>query len=129
MFGKFRELTNLIAETFSSKHGSSEFEIKKNDFGKIYGETVLIEQIAERTARGIKGIYHAKAMVDSPQGNVTLKVRFNVGIKQDYSANDVSAKLIGEVKKVLDEMCGIVNATVDVRITNVEKVEQKRRVK
>ena len=60
---------------------------------------------------------------------MTLKVRFNVGIKQDYSANDVSAKLIGEVKKVLDEMCGIVNATVDVRITNVEKVEQKRRVK
>lgn len=129
MFGKFRELTNLIAETFSSTHGSNEFEISKNNFGIIFGETAMIERIAERTAKRIKGIYNAKAVVDSPKANVTLKVRFTVGIKQDYSANDVSAKLIGEVKKGLDEMCGIVNATVDVRITDVEKVEQRRRVK
>ncbi len=132
MFGKIRELKNLIADTFTSTHGSSEFELNKNDFGKIFGETAMIEQIAERTAIKIKGINDAKAVVDSPRGNLALKVRFTVGIKQDYSANEVSANLISEVKKILDEMCGIVNATVDVRITSVrnsEKVEKKRRVK
>jgi uncharacterized alkaline shock family protein YloU len=102
---------------------------KKNDFGKIYGETALIEQIAERTAKKIKGIFSAKAVVDSPTGSAPLKVKFSLIIKQDYSANDVSASLVSEVSKVLEKMCGIVNATVDVRITDVERVERKRRVK
>lgn len=131
MFGKFRELKNLIAATFTSRHGSSEFELKKNDYGRIYGETAMIERIAERTAIKIKGINNANAVVDSPRGNLALKVRFTIGIKQDYSANEVSANLISEVKKILEEMCGIVNATVDIRITSVknpEKVERKRRV-
>ena len=129
MFGKFLELKNLLTLTFSSGHGSVEFEIDKNDFGKIHGETALIERIAEKTARKIKGISNVAATVDSPKGDLPLKVKFTLGIKQDYSANDVSASLTGEVKKVLDEMCGIVNATVDIRITDVERVERKRRVK
>lgn len=129
MFGKFRDLKNLLTETFSSKHGSFEFVFKKNDFGKIYGETALIEQIAERTAKKIKGIFSAKAVVDSPASSAPLKVKFSLVIKQDYSANDVSASLVSEVSKVLEKMCGIVNATVDVRITDVERVERKRRVK
>lgn len=129
MFGRFRELKNLLTSTFSSGHGSVEFELKKNDFGKIHGETALIEQISERAARKIKGISNAKATVDSPQGGLPLKVKFNLIIKQDYSANDISESLIDEVKKVLDEMCGIVNATVDIKITDVERVERKRRLK
>lgn len=131
MFGKFFELKNLIADTFTSKHGSSEFALKKNDYGIIYGETAMIEKIAERTAIRVKGVNNAGAVVDSPKGNLALKVRFTIGIKQDYSANEVSTNLISEVKKVLDEMCGIV-ATVDVKITSVknsEIAERKRRVK
>ena len=129
MFGKFLELKNLLAETFSSGHGSIEFELKKTDFGKIHGETALVEQIVERTAKKIKGISKAKATVDSPKDIMPLKVKFTLIIKQDFSANDVSASLVSEVKKVLNEMCGIVDATIDVRITDVEKVERKRRVK
>ena len=129
MFGKFLELKNLLTSTFSSEHGSVEFEIKKTDFGKIHCETALIERIAEKTAIKIKGIQKAMATVDSPKGNESLKVKFTLSIKQDYSANDLSASLVKEVRKILDEVCGIVNATVDVRITEVERVERKRRVK
>ena len=129
MFGKFLELKNLLTSTFSSGHGSVEFEIDKNDFGKIHGETALIERISEKTARKIKGISNAKATVDSPKGNAPLKVKFTLVIKQNYSANEVSENLSVEVRKDLEEMCGIVNATVDVKITDVERVERKRRVK
>lgn len=129
MFNKILSLRNLITETFSSKHGSIEFELLKNDFGLIYEETAVIERIAERTARAIKGIHKVSAVADKPTGTVPLKVRFNIVIKQDYSANDLSAKLIGEVKKNLDELCGIMNATVDVKITDVERSELNRRVK
>ena len=101
----------------------------KNDFGLIYEETAVIERIAERTARAIKGIQKVSAVADKPSGTVPLKVRFNIVIKQDYSANDLSAKLIGEVKKNLDKLCGIMNATVDVKITDVERSELNRRVK
>ncbi|MBQ6975195.1 MAG: hypothetical protein IJQ16_01395 [Selenomonadaceae bacterium] len=129
MFGKFRELKNLLTETFSGGQGTVEFELKKTDFGKIHCETALIERIAGRSAKRIKGIHSAKATVDSPKGNAPLKVKFTLVIKQNYSANEVSENLSVEVRKDLEEMCGIVNAMVDVRITDVEKVERKRRVK
>lgn len=129
MFNKIKSLKNLIAETFTGNHGSIEFELLKTDHGLIYEETAIIERIAERTARAIKGIHKASAVADKPVGTAPLKVRFNVVIKQNYSANDLSEKLIGEVKKNLDELCGIMNATVDVKITDVERSEINRRVK
>lgn len=129
MFNKILSLRNLITETFNSKHGSVEFELLKTDYGLIYEETTIIERIAERTARAIKGIHKVYAVADKPTGTMPLKVHFNIVIKQDYSANDLSAKLIGEVKKNLVELCGIMNATVDVKITDVERAELNRRVK
>ena len=129
MFNKFKTLKNLITETFTSKHGSSEFELQKNDFGFVYEETAVVERIAERAARSVKGVHKVSAVADKPFGTLPLKIRFSVVIKQDYSANDLSENLIGEVQKNLYELCGIMNATVDVKITDIERTEINRRVK
>ncbi len=129
MFSKIKSLKNLIAETFTSTHGSSEFELQKNDLGFVYAETSMIERIAERAAKSIKGVHKVSALVDKPVGTLPLKVRFSVVIKQDYSANEISAKLINDIKNFLNETCGIINATVDVRITDVERAVKNRRVK
>lgn len=129
MFNRIKSLRNLITETFTSRHGSSEFELMKNDFGMVYEETAVVERIAERTAKTVKGVHKVSAVADKPSGTLPLKIRFSIVIKHDYSANDISARLIGEVKKNLNEMCGIMNATVDVKITDVERAELNRRVK
>ena len=129
MFDKIKSLKNFLAGTFTNAHGSSEFEIQKNDLGFVYGETSMIERIAERVAKSIKGVHKVAALVDKPVGTLPLKVRFSIVIKQDYSANEISAKLISEIKNFLNETCGIINATVDVRITDVERATKTRRVK
>ena len=129
MFGKFLEIKNLIADTFTSTHGSVEFELDKNDYGFITCETALIEQIARRVAMKINGIHNAKATVDKPAKNLPLKVRFVLVLKQDFSANDVSARLSDDLKSYLKEKCGIVGVTIDIKISDVERVERKRRVK
>ena len=129
MFGKFLEIKNLIADTFTGAHGSVEFELDKNDYGFITCETALIEQFAKRIAMKNKGVYKATATVDKPARNLPLKVRFVLVLKQDYSANDVSAQLGDELRKFLKEKCGIVGVTIDVKVNDVERVERKRRVK
>jgi hypothetical protein len=48
VFDKIFGLKNIFKGTFPSAHGSKEFELKKNDFGKIFCETSLIEQITEK---------------------------------------------------------------------------------
>ena len=129
MFGKFLEIKNLIADTFTSTHGSVEFELDKNDYGFITCETALIEQIARRVAMKINGIHNARVTVDKTARNLPLKVRFVLVLKQDFSANDVSARLSDDLKSYLKEKCGIVGVTIDVKINDVERVERKRRVK
>jgi len=129
VFGKFLEIKNLIADTFMSSHGSVEFELDKNDYGVITCETALIEQFATRLAMKNKGVHKATATVDKPARNLPMKVSFVIVLKQDFSANDVSARLSDNLKSYLKENCGIVGVTVDVKINDVERVERKRRVK
>ena len=129
MFGKFLEIKNLIADTFMSKHGSVEFELLKTDYGVITCETALIEQVAKRVALKNKGIHKATATVDSPTRNFPIKVSFVIVLKQNYSANDVSARLKDDVKNFLKEKCGIISVAIDVKVVDVERVEKKRRVK
>ncbi len=129
MFGKFLEIKNLIADTFTSKHGSVEFELDKNDYGVITCETALIEQFATRIATKIKGIHKAQATVDKPARNLPMKIRFVLVLKQNFSANEISARLSDELKNFLKEKFGIVGVTIDIKISDVERVEQKRRVK
>lgn len=130
MFDKI--FKNIIGDfgKISIKHGSREFELKKNDFGKIFCETSLIERVTEKIAKKVKGVHSAKVTVDKPFGvNSPLKASFIITLKQNFSANEVSSEICKEVKKYLKEMCEIVDVTVDIKITGVEQVEKKRRVR
>ena len=129
MFGKLFEIKNLIADTFTSKHGSVEFELDKNDYGFITCETALIEQFAMRIAMKSNGVHKAKVTVDKPARNLPLKISYVLVIKQNFSTNDVSDRLKDGLKNYLKEMCGIVGVVIDIKISDVERVERKRRVK
>ena len=129
MFGKFQAIKDFFSGKISVTHGSSEVELQKNNFGFIYCETALMERIVAKVAKKIKGVSDAKVVVDKPVGNYPLKVRFSLVIKQNCSANDLSETLVGKSKQALYDTCGIKNAVVEVKVTDVEKVEQKRRVK
>lgn len=129
MFGKFQAIKDFFSGKISVTHGSSEVELNKTNFGFIYCETALMERIVAKVAKKIKGIRDAKVVVDKPFGNYPLKVRFSLMIAQDCSANDLSETLVEKSKQALRDTCGIKNAVVEVRVTDVERVEQRRRVK
>ena len=129
MFEKIRAIKNLFSGKFNVTHGSSEVELQKTNFGFIYCETALMERVVARAAKKVKGVGDVKVVIDKPAGNYPLKVQFTLVITQICPANEISESLIDETKRTLDYTCGIKNVTVDVKITGVEKVEQKRRVR
>ena len=130
MFDSILKIKNFFKGTFSNAHGSVEFELKKTDFGRIFCETSLIERLAERSAKKVKGVHDVSVIADKPMSNVApLKVRYTVILKQNFSANDVSAEISDALKKILSDMFEIVDVTIDIRVTGVEQVELKRRVR
>ena len=130
MFDNIFKIKNFFKGTFSNSHGSVEFELKKTDFGRIFCETSLIERLAERSAKKVKGVHDVSVIADKPLSNVSpLKVRYTVILKQNFSANDVSAEISDALKKILSDMFEIVDVTIDIRVTGVEQVELKRRVR
>lgn len=88
-----------------------------------------MERIVAKVAKKVRGISDTKVVIDRPAGDYPLRVRFTLVITQNCSANKVSESLIDETKRALDYTCGIKNVTVDVKITSIERVEQKRRVR
>ena len=130
MFDSIFNIKKFFKGTFKSSHGSVEFELKKTDFGRLLCETSLIEQLSERSAKKVKGVHDVSVIADKPLSNVSpLKVRFTIILKQGFSANDVSAEISDALKKILSDMFEIVDVTIDVRVTGVEQVELKRRVR
>lgn len=130
MFNKILGLKNFFKGTLSNAHGSVEFELKKTDFGKLFCETSVIERLAERVAKKSKGIHDVSVIADRPMSNISpLKVRYTVVLKQNFSANDVSAEISDALKKILKEMIGIVDVVTEINVTGVEQSELKRRVK
>ena len=130
MFSNIFKIKNFFKGAFTNAHGSVEFEVQNTDFGKIFCETSLIERLAEMTARKVKGVHDVSVIADKPISNFNpLKVRYNVVLKQGFSANDVSAEISDALKKILVEMIGIIDVTIDIKVTGVEQVEIKRRVK
>lgn len=130
MFDSIFKIKKFFKGTLSNAHGSVEFELKKTDFGRLFCETLLIERLAERSAKKVKGVHNISVIADKPIGNLApLKVRFNVVLKQGFSANEVSAEISNALKKILKEMVGIVDVVTEIKVTGVEQVEQKRRVR
>ena len=130
MFDSIFKIKNFFKGTFSNAHGSFEFELKKTDCGRIYCETSLIEQLAESSAKKVKGVHDVSVIADRLLNDIApLKVRYNVILKQGFSANDVSAEISNALKKILEEMIGIVDVIIDIKVTGVEQSELKRRVK
>lgn len=130
MFDSIFKIKNFFKGSFSNAHGSVEFELKKTDFGRLYCETSLIEQLAERSAKKVKGVHDVSVIADRLLNDIApLKVRYTVIIKQNFSANDVSAEISNALKKILEEMIGIVDVIIDIKVTGVEQSELKRRVK
>lgn len=130
MFDSIFNIKKFFKGTFKSSHGSVEFELKKTNFGKLFCETSLIESLAERSAKKVKGVHNVSVIADKPISNMApLKVRFTVVLKQGFSANEVSTEISDALKKILKAMCEIVDVVIDIKVTGVEQVEQKRRVR
>jgi divalent metal cation (Fe/Co/Zn/Cd) transporter len=90
-----------------------------------------LNKLPKKIAKKAKGVHNvAKVTADKPVGGLApLRINFVITIKQNFSANEVSTEIGNEVKKYLKEMCDIVDVTVDIRITGVEQIEKKRRVR
>lgn len=127
----FEGIRNLFGNTFRITQKGEEFTLRENDFGTIYLDTSVIRRIVEHTK--IFGVHEIKRVfVDKPSEEVPLNIRLSLTIDHDLSAVKIGEALREEIKRELNQLFGIVNATFDIRVTRITNeipAKNKRRVR
>lgn len=129
MLNKFK---SLIGKTFRTNRAGNLFTLRNSEFGKINVETDLVRRIVERDTKNLEGIYELNAIVEPPTEKNSLAVRFALALEQNYSAQDISVKLVKIVREILEDYFQIADVEIYMRVTDVVEnsaKKNKRRVR
>ena len=132
MLNGFKNIKNIFGSTFSTSRASGEFLLLKTDYGTVHVEGDIIRRIVERTR--VEGVNEVKnVVINLPTENYPLQIRFNLVIRQNYSAPVIGANLRDAIKDELKNFLNIIDVKFDIRVTqinqNVLPEKKKRRVR
>lgn len=132
MLSGFKNFKNIFGNTFSTSRASGEFLLLKTDYGTVHVEGDIIRRIVERTR--VEGVNEVKnVVINLPTENYPLQIRFNLVIRQNYSAPVIGANLRDAIKDELKNFLNIIDVKFDIRVTqinqNVLPEKKKRRVR
>jgi uncharacterized alkaline shock family protein YloU len=132
MLSGFKNFRNIFGNTFSTSRASGEFLLIKTDYGTVHVDGDIIRRIVERTR--VEGVNEVKnVVINLPTENYPLQIRFNLIIRQNYSAPVIGANLRDAIKDELKNFLNIIDVKFDIRVTqinqNVLPEKKKRRVR
>lgn len=113
-------------KSFRTSSTGDSFTLKTTDFGKINVECDLIRSIVERAAKEIEGIQEVNALVKPPTEKFSMDITFSFSLLQGYSAQNISAKLAGDVKKIMSEIFQINDIGIHINIYDIVQVPKKK---
>ena len=115
-----------LPKQFRTPRTGNSFTLKSTDLGKINVECDLIRCIVERAAKEIEGIQEVNAFVEPPTEKFSLDITFSLSLLQDYSAQNISTRLMGNVKKIIEDSFNINDVGVHIKIDNIVQVPKKK---
>ena len=116
----------------SISSGGGEFLLKKTDFGLVRVELAVIQKIAERSLRSVKGIKESTLTVEKFTAVNPLRIRLEASLLEGYSAPRISEAADKAINGALKEMLAVeFYVPVEVRIKELaaQVVTKKRRVR
>ena len=112
-----------------TRSDSGEFLLKSTDYGQIEVEYIVVEKLAQRALRQIKGIGEAQLRVEKLTEANPLKIYITMTIEDGYSAVRLSEAADRAINKALQEYLQIrYYIPVEVRVRQIV-VNKKRRVR
>ena len=119
-----------------AEHATGEYLVLQNEAGAVRVALDAVRRLVEQTATGLPGIRLARAKVyrvHSGRGAETadqLKLVLDLSIGRGLNVNEVSASAAKEIREELQEVMGLSDVALDLRVTSLSDaaLPSKRRV-
>lgn len=122
--------------TRPAEHAKGEYLVLQNEAGAVRVALDAVRRLVEQTATGLPGIRLARAKVyrvHSGRGAEAadqLKLVLDLSIGRGLNVNEVSASAAKEIREELQEVMGLSDVALDLRVTSLSDaaLPSKRRV-
>lgn len=107
---------------------SGEFLLKKTDFGLVKSNFVVVQKIAERALRSVKGIGEAEVVIKKFSSASPLKILLTLTLSEKYSAPKVSEAADKAINEDFKKFLGLeFYVPVEVKIKQITQTQPQRR--
>ena len=124
----------LLSVVFSRKKSvrilNSDLELIRDATGEVKITIEALAGVVERAALTVTGVREVSASVYKQDGKVPLKIQLEIVLSQNYTAQNVGAKVNKAVNEALMTVAQISNVPVEIKITEVTHavIEREKRV-
>lgn len=125
-------IRKIIKGTLSAARSSNgEFLLKRTDFGLVKAELSVVQKVAERALRSVKGISESEVVVERFSEANPLRIQLTLRLLEGHSAPRVSEVADKAINDDLKKFLGLeFYVPIDVKVKQIAKTQSaKRRVR